>query len=392
MVNGQSPVVTLDELKGGALVDMGREDGSSNYGIGVNSSDNTVNLPARAISLFETNINKSAGTQLKVTYDYRGILGTLPVLEYEGNNALVNSLYHDYMEGTQGIYTDNMYIGNRDQYIAFYTAVDDKKVKTKHLKINAKELTLKAGIFKQFNPDSEQNFIYLSNEDYATDVANGISINNSDTKADWRLVIGNKFGVDKAGNLYASNAVISGHIQATSGSFGRGADIVNGQFVVEQGSVSGLTSALDEATGYVLTVETDYSNQQNVNLTAHLYYGNKEVTTTKPSSMFRWYRKSEILDYFIVENPAGNPQAKGWYEKQEDTYVLTTDTEIVEGKDYYEYTNIEPLGGAYSIRFDRNKAGYGTTIICRFNDEALLTTPDNYAVETPDNYLLTARV
>ena len=392
MVNGQSPVVTLDELKGGALVDMGREDGSSNYGIGVNSSDNTVNLPARAISLFETNINKSAGAQLKVTYDYRGILGTLPILAYEDNNALVNSLYHDYMEGTQGIYTDNMYIGNRDQYIAFYTAVDDKKVKTKHLKINAKELTLKAGIFKQLNPDSEQNFIYLSNEDYATDVANGISINNSDTKADWRLVIGNKFGVDKAGNLYASNAVISGHIQATSGSFGRGADIVNGQFVVEQGSVSGLTSALDEATGYVLTVETDYSNQQNVNLTAHLYYGNKEVTTTKPSSMFRWYRKSEILDYFIVENPAGNPQAKGWYEKQEDTYVLTTDTEIVEGKDYYEYTNIEPLGGAYSIRFDRNKAGYGTTIICRFNDEALLTTPDNYAVETPDNYLLTARV
>ena len=398
---GQTDGDVLAGLEGGALVDMGRTDGSANYGIGVNSSDNTVNLPARAISLFETKINDTpAANQVKVTYEYRGILGTLPVLPYNGNNALVNPLYHDYLEDTQGIYTDNMYIGDSNQYITFYTAVDKNKVKTKHLKVNARELTLKAGSFKQYEEDSNQNFIYLSNEDYATDITDGIPINNSDDKTDWRLIIGNKFGVDKAGNLYASNAVISGHIQATSGSFGGGASIINGQFVVEQNSVSGLTSALDEATGYVLTVETDYSNQQNVNLTAHLYYGNKEVTTTKPSSMFRWYRKSEILDYFIVENPTGNPQEKGWYEQEEITedeetkisYVLTTDTEVVDGKDYYEYTNIEPLGGAYSIRFDRNKAGYSTTIICRFNDEALLTTPDNYAVETPDNYLLTARV
>ena len=395
MINGQSPVTTLDELRGGALVDIGRSDGSSNYGIGVNSSDNTVNLPARAISLFETNINTASGSQLKVTYNYRGILGTLPVLTYDGNNPQVNQLYHDYMEGTQGIYTDNMYIGSNDQYIAFYTAINNN-VKTKHLKVNVKELTLKAGSFKPYEEDPNQNFIYLSNEDYTKDIANGIQINNSDIKTDWRLIIGKKFGVDKAGNLYADNAVIRGNIQATSGSFGSGAEIINGQFVVNQDSVSGLRSALDESTGYVLTVETNYSNEQNVNLIAHLYYGNTEVTTNKPSSMFRWYRKSETLNYYIVENPTGNPQEKGWYEKiseeQEDTYVLTTDTEVIEGKEYYEYTNIEPLGGAYSIIFDRNTAGYGTTIICRFNDEALLTTPDNYAVETPNNYLLTARV
>ena len=391
MVTGNSSITTLEELKGGALVDVGREDGSTNYGIGVNSSDNTINLPARAISLFETNINSQVGSNLKVTYNYRGILGTLPALTYGETNSQVNQLYHDYMEGTQGIYTDNMYIGDNNQYIAFYT----DQSKNKHLKINAKELTLKAGSFQQYGADSDQNFIYLSNEDYG----NKININTTNTQAwdkvDWRLLIGNKFGVDKAGNLYASNAIISGHIQATSGSFGTGrysAQIDNGKLIIQQDAVSGLDSALNAAKGYVLTVETNYSNGQNINLIAHLYYGNTEVTTDKPSSMFRWYRKSETLGHFIIENPTGNPQENGWYEEQEGTYVLTTDTEVVEGKDYYEYTNIEPLGGAYSIIFDKNEAGYGTTIICRFNDEALLTTPDNYAVETPDSYLLTARV
>ena len=105
-------------LEGGALVDMGREDGSSNYGIGVNSSDNTVNLPRRAISLFETVIDPSKSP--KVSYKYKGILGTLPALQYTGIDAQVSPLYHYYLEGTQGIYTDNMYLGDNKQYIAFY--------------------------------------------------------------------------------------------------------------------------------------------------------------------------------------------------------------------------------------------------------------------------------
>ena len=119
----------LINLEGGALVDMGRTDGSSNYGIGINSSDNTVNLPRRAISLFETEVDSEATeTEPKITYNYRGILGTLPEL-----GTKVNSTIYDYnMKDTQGIFTDNMYIGDRTHYIAFYT---DKNDDTKKLRI-----------------------------------------------------------------------------------------------------------------------------------------------------------------------------------------------------------------------------------------------------------------
>ena len=131
---GQTDADVLAGLEGGALIDMGRSDGTSNYGIGVNSSDNTVNLPRRAISLFETVINENANP--KVTYNYRGILGTLPELSVDK----VSRTYSNYLAGTQGIYTDNMYIGDNHQYIAFFTDTSDPSNPKKRLKINAKEI------------------------------------------------------------------------------------------------------------------------------------------------------------------------------------------------------------------------------------------------------------
>ena len=121
---------------------MGRKDGTTNYGIGVNSSDNTVNLPARAISLFETVIDETQS--VKVSYKYRGILGTLPALQYTGSGAQVNPLYHDYLEGTQGIYTDNMYLGDKDQFLTFYTDNSDPLHPVKKLRIRANQLVFEA--------------------------------------------------------------------------------------------------------------------------------------------------------------------------------------------------------------------------------------------------------
>ena len=129
MIGNNGVVTNVEQLIGGALVDMGNSAGTSNYGIGINSSDNSVNLPARAISLFETEVDDSKS--IKVSYKYRGILGTLPHM-----TAGVNSNIYQNMEGTQGIYTDNMYIGDNKQYIAFYT--DDQN--NKHLRINANEI------------------------------------------------------------------------------------------------------------------------------------------------------------------------------------------------------------------------------------------------------------
>lgn len=133
-------VDVLTKLQGGALVDMGREDSSSNYGIGVNSSDNTVNLPRRAISLFETVIDETKNP--KVSYKYKGILGTLPELN---STQVRSSIYGSYMAGTQGIYTDNMYIGDNSQYLAFYEDNEGNK----HLKISAQDIVF------EYDPETE---------------------------------------------------------------------------------------------------------------------------------------------------------------------------------------------------------------------------------------------
>ena len=44
--------------------------------------------------------------------------------------------YHNYLEGTQGIYTDNMYLGDHDQYITFYTDNNNNK----QLRIKASQM------------------------------------------------------------------------------------------------------------------------------------------------------------------------------------------------------------------------------------------------------------
>ena len=131
--------LSTEDLVGGSVIDFGRHatkqvesdgetytidvPGSNNYGIGINSSDGFINLPPRAISLFETVIHPNQDP--KVSYRFRGILGTLPdPLE---SNINVNSSVYNNMIGTQGIYTDNMYLGDKSKYIAFYTDQDNKK-------------------------------------------------------------------------------------------------------------------------------------------------------------------------------------------------------------------------------------------------------------------------
>ena len=130
---------TVDSLEGGSLISFGYhgssdryDSGVHNYGIGINSSDNYVNLPQRAISLFESEIHPNES--VKVTYNYRGILGTLPPL---GNDIADDRIY-SYMAGTQGIYTDNMYIGNASSYLAFYTDTNDHN--TKKLRITGADI------------------------------------------------------------------------------------------------------------------------------------------------------------------------------------------------------------------------------------------------------------
>ena len=149
-------VTNLEELCGGSLIDMGNQAGTSNYGIGINSSDGFINLPPRAISLFETVIHPNQDP--KVSYKYRGILGTLP--DERVNNLNVRSSIYPYMRNTQGIYTDNMYIGDGNQYIAFYEDNEGDK----HLKISAKELVF------EYDPNTGEEITW---EDKINDVSQG---------------------------------------------------------------------------------------------------------------------------------------------------------------------------------------------------------------------------
>lgn len=126
----------IKALEGAALMSFGRdtvdEHGSlNNYGIAINSSDDFLALPPRAISLFETTIHPDRS--IKVSYNFRGILGTLPHLPV---GTVKENIYNQLMAGQQGIYTDNMYIGDGQQYLAFY----EDEQGDKHLKISAREM------------------------------------------------------------------------------------------------------------------------------------------------------------------------------------------------------------------------------------------------------------
>lgn len=148
LTSGTTKVINdITDLIGGALVDMGNkangngQPGTNNYGIGINSSDNVVDLPRRAISLFETVVDETKNP--KVSYNYRGILGTLPIM-----NSGVDQRIYQYMQGTQGIYTDNMYLGNNNQYLAFYEDENGNK----QLRIRAKQLMFETADSTPENP------------------------------------------------------------------------------------------------------------------------------------------------------------------------------------------------------------------------------------------------
>lgn len=113
---------------------------------------------------------------------------------------------------------------------------------------------------------------------FSKELAAPITILNN-TRTDWRIVVGNKFGVDFEGNLYASNASISGTINATSGNIG-GIEIKNGFMSVPMNHVLGL-QVLD-------------SEGRN------LFMGLQSYDPENPSSVFigPWTTFNEGLAYF----------------------------------------------------------------------------------------------
>ena len=91
--------------------------------------------------------------------------------------------------------------------------------------LNANGLRIARGGVYGGSTSDLNNFVFLSTQDFG----NSVTVSGH-AATDWRLLVNNKFGVDKAGNLYASNATIKGHIEADSGS------------ISDQVSIGGITS------------------------------------------------------------------------------------------------------------------------------------------------------
>ena len=91
--------------------------------------------------------------------------------------------------------------------------------------LNANGLRIARGGVYGGSTSDLNNFVFLSTQDFG----NSVTVSNH-AATDWRLLVNNKFGVDKAGNLYASNATIKGYIEANSGS------------ISDQVTIGGITS------------------------------------------------------------------------------------------------------------------------------------------------------
>ena len=99
--------------------------------------------------------------------------------------------------------------------------------------------TITTGVIKH-DTVGGTNGIWLSAN---TDTSSNITVGESTARKDWRLLVNNKFGVTKAGDLYASSANITGKITATSGTIGGIELDSNGKMWITDANSSGIISA-----------------------------------------------------------------------------------------------------------------------------------------------------
>ena len=167
---------------------------------------------------------------------------------------------------------------------------------------------LKGGI--EAGTFNSNDYIYVwSNDDNNHAIKIGNSSNN---KNDWRIIAGNKFGVDKAGNLYANNADITGAITATSLTIGSGAS-VSGVVVPSQianmATQTDITNVDTAAQGYaanasysveIKVTSIDYS-ANTATLTAIPFYQGGAI----PSGVtltYTWYKDSVASGNIVGSN------------------------------------------------------------------------------------------
>ena len=155
-----------------------------------------------------------------------------------------------------------------------------------------------------------EDYIYVwSNDDNNHAIKIGNSSNN---KNDWRIIAGNKFGVDKAGNLYANNADITGAITATSLTIANGASVSG---VVVPSQIANMATQTDITN--VNTAAQEYaanaSYSVEIKVTAIDYSANTATLTAIPfyqggvipsgtTLTYTWYKDSVASENIVGSN------------------------------------------------------------------------------------------
>lgn len=114
-------------------------------------------------------------------------------------------------------------------------AVTAAKINVDNLSaISASMGTLTSGTISYGTVGSNSSF-YLSSSDTSATIAGA-------SRTGLRLTVGSNFGVSNTGVLYASSAIISGNITATSGTIG-GASITNGTLIVGNANIDNVNAS-----------------------------------------------------------------------------------------------------------------------------------------------------
>lgn len=165
--------------------------------------------------------------------------------------------------------------------LSFY---DPTNGTTEQAKLDTNGLVLNKGGIKA-GTAGQSGFIYLSTENYGSNLTI-----NSHQASNWREIIGTKFGVDANGNLYASNAEISGKITVGSGSTIDSGATISGTSASTVVSNANAGKTANDALPNKASINAEYSVEIEVkdidyitnklNLVAHIYKLGVEQTTT----------------------------------------------------------------------------------------------------------------
>lgn len=228
---------------------------SNTYGLNTWISTGGINLRYNAIDLMKL-------TTSNLEFYYPSTSSQQKKAISLGTNNAINSL------AFYGFNSNNKTMELTNGGLYFYNPSDGS---TELASFTSNGLVLKAGGIKAGSSRTD-NFVYLSSANFADTISghNAGTVSLDDyTATDWRQLIGTKFGVRADGTLYASNANISGIINATSftATYTNGNTVYNtllngNGLIVTDGSNNVLSKF-----GALTTIGRESGNNYNINIT-----------------------------------------------------------------------------------------------------------------------------